>query len=59
MPIPQPTPKESESDFISRCMADDKAVEEFPDSPQRFAVCNTQWMENKFQEIRTHLYNNK
>lgn len=59
MPIPQPTPQETKDEFIQRCMADDKAVEEFPDNSQRFAVCNTQWMENKFQEIRTKLYNNK
>ena len=59
MPLPQPTPQETKDEFIQRCMADEKAVEEFPDNSQRFAVCNTQWMDTKFQEIRTHLYNNK
>lgn len=36
-----PTRQKSESrdDFISRCMADEKMLAEFPDAPQRYAVC--------------------
>ena len=43
MPIPQPTPKESESDFISRCMSDEKMKEEYTDETQRYAVCASQF----------------
>lgn len=43
MPIPQPTPKESESDFISRCMSDEKMKEEYTDESQRYAVCASQF----------------
>lgn len=43
MPIPQPTPKESESDFISRCMSDEKMKSEYTDEAQRYAVCASQF----------------
>jgi hypothetical protein len=43
MPLPEKQPNETKAEFISRCMADSKTLEEFPDSPQRFAVCQTQW----------------
>lgn len=37
-----PTRKEGESkkEFVSRCMGDSKMNEEFPESDQRYAVCN-------------------
>lgn len=47
MPIATPTPSESETEFIRRCMADDKMLEEFPDNGQRFAVCQSSWDESK------------
>lgn len=47
MPIPQPTPKESESDFISRCMSDEKMKEEYTDEAQRYAVCASQFAAEK------------
>jgi len=31
---------ESRDDFMDRCMGDAKMNEEFPDAPQRYAVCN-------------------
>lgn len=38
MPIPKPTATETESEFIQRCMSDEKMKEEY--SPhQRYAVC--------------------
>ena len=43
MPLPKPTPGESQKDFIARCMSDAKS--EFPDQDQRLAVCYTQWRE--------------
>ena len=42
MPLPEPTTKESSTDFIDRCMGDDLMVEEYPDQKQRAAVCNAQ-----------------
>ena len=43
MPIPTPTPNETENDFIERCMSDEKMKSEYPDEPQRYAVCVTQF----------------
>ena len=43
MPLPTPTPEESVSAFIARCMSDAKTQEEFPDSQQRIAVCIAQY----------------
>lgn len=42
MPLPYPKPNENEDQFISRCMADERMVTEFPDEAQRFAVCKRQ-----------------
>lgn len=47
MPIPQPTPKESENDFISRCMSDEKMKSEYQDEAQRYAVCASQFAAEK------------
>ncbi len=43
MPLPKPNTGESQDDFISRCMSDDTAQEEFPDQEQRLGVCFSQW----------------
>lgn len=42
MPIPEPTPSETESEFVGRCMADSKMLAEYPDPSQRYAVCRAQ-----------------
>ena len=42
MPLPEPTTKESESDFIGRCMENDIMVKEYPEEKQRAAVCHAQ-----------------
>lgn len=47
MPIPQPTAKESENDFISRCMSDEKMKSEYTDEGQRYAVCASQFAAEK------------
>ena len=39
MPLPKPNSGESESDFMSRCVSDDKVRAEFPNQDQRVAVC--------------------
>lgn len=43
MPLPKPTDSESKTDFIQRCMGDDKTASEFPSQQQRYLVCARQW----------------
>jgi hypothetical protein len=43
MPIPKPKKNESHDDFIDRCMSDEVMVNEYDDTDQRLAVCETQW----------------
>ena len=45
MPLPNPRPAESKKDFIRRCMMDETMIVEFPETDQRFAVCNAQYEE--------------
>jgi lambda family phage portal protein len=40
--MPTPSAGENEKDFVSRCMADDTMISEYPDSTQRAAVCYAQ-----------------
>ena len=40
--MPIPAGGEEDEDFLDRCMADDTMNSEYPDSAQRFAVCQTQ-----------------
>jgi hypothetical protein len=42
MPLPTRQPNEDRHEFIGRCMADSKAIKEFPDAAQRYAVCQYQ-----------------
>lgn len=42
MPIPTKKPKETNKDFLQRCMIDPVMLEEYPDGNQRFAICNNQ-----------------
>jgi hypothetical protein len=51
MPLPVPRGEESQSDFISRCMGDSIAAEEFPDTAQRRAVCQSQWAKRVSKNI--------
>ena len=43
MPLPEKNPNDTKPEFIARCMADSQAVTNFPEAPQRFAVCQAQW----------------
>lgn len=43
MPLPKPKPNESRSEFISRCISDDKMIIEYRDKGQRSAICYVQW----------------
>lgn len=47
MPLPQPSPGQTEEEFISACMADDTMVSEYPDEAQRMAVCESQWIKHE------------
>jgi lambda family phage portal protein len=40
--MPAPNAGEGEADFITRCMANDTMVDEYPDTEQRAAVCYAQ-----------------
>ena len=46
MPIPKPTPKEKEGEFIGRCMTNKIMVKEYP-TKQRLAVCYSSWRRTK------------
>lgn len=41
--MPDPRKDESRENFISRCMSDDEAKKDFPDSKQRIAFCISKW----------------
>lgn len=39
MPVPNKQPKETTSDFLARCMSNSEMLAEYPEAPQRYAVC--------------------
>jgi len=43
MPLPKPTPIETQKDFIKRCMGDTTIAREYPELDQRYAVCIAQY----------------
>lgn len=43
MPLPTPNTDENRSDFMDRCMSNDKIQEEFPTQEQQVAVCSDQF----------------
>lgn len=49
--MPQPSANENKEEFISRCMGDEEAVNDFPDEAQRFAVCSSKWEESKMTAL--------
>jgi hypothetical protein len=55
--LPSPGDSEGLTDFMNRCMADDKMNSEFPDSDQRYAVCvsQTKKYEADFEQVRSGL----
>ena len=40
MPIPKPTPTETEKEFLQRCMTDPTMVSEYKNTDQRYAICS-------------------
>lgn len=47
MPLPSKKGKESQSDFVSRCMGDSVMNKEFKNEKQRAAVCYNQYKKAK------------
>lgn len=43
MPIIKPKKKETEQEFVSRCVSDDMMLKDFKDQKQRLAVCYSQF----------------
>lgn len=43
MPIPTPSAGQTKDGFLTSCMADPTMTSEYPDTPQRYAVCLAQW----------------
>ncbi len=43
MPLPEPKDDEKKEQFIKRCMSNSVMNEDYSDSDQRLAVCNSQW----------------
>lgn len=63
MPLPTPTPTESQEEFTSRCMGDATMNNDFPDNAQRYAICISQFENNKLkqaiEEFKTKLNEDK
>jgi hypothetical protein len=39
--MPRPRPRETDDEFIQRCMGDSQMLSEFPENDQRYAVCQS------------------
>ena len=51
--MPSPRDNETRDDFLSRCMGSAEANQDFPDQDQRYAFCNSQWV-NKMDLVRKY-----
>ena len=47
--MPSPRKGEKKKDFVSRCMSDEEAKRDFPESKQRVAFCNSKFEQSKGQ----------
>jgi HK97 family phage prohead protease len=41
--MPEPRARETEDEWIARCMSDQESIDTHPDEDQRFAVCMSKW----------------
>jgi hypothetical protein len=41
MPIPKPKPRETNKEFIDRCMSSDVMTTEYKNETQRLAICSS------------------
>lgn len=53
MPIPKPTAGQSQADFLAACMADPVMTADYPDTPQRYAVCQAAWSDRSDRPVAT------
>ena len=53
MPLPTPKGNEPQPLFNNRCMDDPTMKKEYLSSPQRFAVCKSQWEKSKMETLRS------
>ena len=53
MPLPIPKSNETQPLFNNRCMDDPTMKKEYINSPQRFAVCKSQWEKSKMEKLRS------
>jgi len=52
MPLPTPKGNEPQPLFNNRCMDDPTMKKEYLSSPQRFAVCKSQWEKSKMETLK-------
>jgi len=55
MPFPKPG-NESHDEFLKRCMADEVMNREYPESDQRYAVCNSIWRDKAMLDIERKVF---
>lgn len=55
MPLPKPNQEEKRNDFSSRCMGDSNMKKEYPDIPQRLAVCRSLWDKSKVDKLTSDM----
>ena len=47
MPLPKPRKGQTKEKWLESCMGNSTMVSDYPDSAQRYAVCNSQWERRK------------
>lgn len=55
MPLPKPNQEEKRNDFNSRCMGNSNMNKEFPNAPQRLAVCRSLWDKSKVDKLTSDM----
>lgn len=53
--MPKPNPNEQKTDYLQRCMSDEEMNNKYPDSSQRYAVCNSYWEEDKMSGFSKYI----
>ena len=56
--MPEPNQGESKDDFMSRCMGDDKMIDEFGNPQQRAAVCNSYFEKEATAKMEDYIFSN-
>lgn len=53
--MPKPNPNEQKTDYLQRCMSDEEMNNKYPDSSQRYAICNSYWEEDKMSGFSNYI----